>query len=306
MKSRNDSDGNTASRKSRSPADPTPVIRLEKTPSPFTASATRGSSRNAVPTPAVPRKGNRDAWGWLKRQAIILASLILALGIGGFIGSNIVDRQGAATRHVALELARMEARVEALARQIPPPSQATELAALQTSVENLKSALDITRVRTADAVSQVKAKIDGVSREPVAQIQTVLHRLDLIEQRQSEQTAESLRVATIPPPSETAPLATALARSSPEVSAPEATRATPASFAEPALLPASVRAAIPPGGYVLRQVEDGLAFIESRDGLRTVQPGQVLPGAGRVRAIEKRGDKWIVVTSAGVIDGDLY
>jgi hypothetical protein len=302
MKSRKDSDDSTGSGVARGPADPTPATRFEKPPSPFAASTTRGPSPDPVPTPVAPGKGTGDAGRWLSRHAFILAGLTLALGIGWFIGANSFDHHGASTRQLALEIGRIDARLETLARQIPPVSQATEIAALETRIDNLKSALDITRVRTADAVSQVKARIDAAQRAPAAQIQTVLRRIDRIEQSQAEQMAEPMPVATTLPPPEPVPVATAFAQPSPEV----APRATQASFVKPALLPASVRAAIPPGGYVLRQVEDGIAFIESRDGLRTVEPGQVLPGAGKVRAIEKRGDKWVVVTSGGVIDGDLY
>jgi hypothetical protein len=306
MKSRKDSDDSTGSGVARGPADPTPATRFEKPPSPFAASTTRGPSPNPVPTPVAPGKGSRDAGRWLNRHAFILAGLTLALGIGWFIGANSFDHHGASTRQLALEIGRIDARLETLARQIPLASQATEIAALETRIDNLKSALDITRVRTADAVSQVKARIDAVQRAPAAQIQTVLRRLERIEQSQAEQMAEPMPVAIILPPPDLASVSTDLAQPSPEVSAPEAPRATQARFVKPALLPASVRAAIPPGGYVLRQVEDGIAFIESRDGLRTVAPGQVLPGAGKVRAIEKRGEKWVVVTSGGVIDGDLY
>ncbi|MDB5508139.1 MAG: hypothetical protein JWL93_608 [Hyphomicrobiales bacterium] len=74
----------------------------------------------------------------------------------------------------------------------------------------------------------------------------------------------------------------------------------------PPLLPASARAAMPQHGYVLRRVTGGIAFVESRDGLRTVELGHVLPGAGRVTKIEKRAQGWVVVTSRGVIDADLY
>ncbi|MDB5594747.1 MAG: uncharacterized protein JWM36_1708 [Hyphomicrobiales bacterium] len=235
----------------------------------------------------------------------MLASLTLAVGIGWLIGANTFERHDAATKQYALELRRIEARVETLARQLPV-SQAPELVTLQTSVEALKSALDITRVRTADAISQVKAKIDVVQRAPVAQIQTVLDRLERVEQRQAAQSADPVPVATILPPPEPASMATAFVQPSQKASAPEARRVTQASLVKPTLLPASARAAIPPGGYVLRLVEGGMAFVESREGLRTVETGQVLPGVGKVRAIEKRGDNWVVVTSAGLIDSDLY
>jgi len=46
--------------------------------------------------------------------------------------------------------------------------------------------------------------------------------------------------------------------------------------------------------------------VESRRGLREIAPGDSLPGAGRVQAIERRGRQWVVVTSNGVIDANGY
>jgi hypothetical protein len=60
--------------------------------------------------------------------------------------------------------------------------------------------------------------------------------------------------------------------------------------------------AVPPGEYVVRAVVHGVALVQSSKGYLSVRPGELLPGAGRVQAIEMRGDHWFVVTSKGVID----
>jgi hypothetical protein len=63
------------------------------------------------------------------------------------------------------------------------------------------------------------------------------------------------------------------------------------------------RAKSPIGGYVLRDVYRGVALIESRDGvIEEVARGDLLPGAGRVTAIARRGGDWVVVTTQGVIN----
>lgn len=54
-------------------------------------------------------------------------------------------------------------------------------------------------------------------------------------------------------------------------------------------------------GYVLRLVRNGFAIVRGRDGDYAVAPGLVLPEAGRVLSIQRRGNRWIVVTSNGVI-----
>jgi hypothetical protein len=58
----------------------------------------------------------------------------------------------------------------------------------------------------------------------------------------------------------------------------------------------------PVEGWVLREVYNGSALVESRRrGLYEVMPGNVIPGVGRVEAIERRGARWVVVTDRGFI-----
>jgi hypothetical protein len=54
--------------------------------------------------------------------------------------------------------------------------------------------------------------------------------------------------------------------------------------------------------YALHHVDRGHAFVKRSDGfLEEVVPGDELPGAGRVTAIERRDDRWIVMTTQGII-----
>lgn len=54
--------------------------------------------------------------------------------------------------------------------------------------------------------------------------------------------------------------------------------------------------------YALHHVDRGHAFVKRPDGfLEEVAPGDELPGAGRVNAIERRNDGWIVMTTQGII-----
>ncbi len=53
--------------------------------------------------------------------------------------------------------------------------------------------------------------------------------------------------------------------------------------------------------YALEEIRNGMAFIDGRDGPYTVAPGDLIPGAGRVLKIERRGRDWVVVTSIGII-----
>ena len=53
--------------------------------------------------------------------------------------------------------------------------------------------------------------------------------------------------------------------------------------------------------FVLRDVFDGKALVESRTSLALVAPGSTLEGAGEVLSIERRGDAWVVTTTHGII-----
>jgi hypothetical protein len=56
-------------------------------------------------------------------------------------------------------------------------------------------------------------------------------------------------------------------------------------------------------GWVLHEVHNGTALIESRNGrLVEVAQGEMVPGVGRVEAIERRGKRWVVVTPKGAIE----
>jgi hypothetical protein len=58
---------------------------------------------------------------------------------------------------------------------------------------------------------------------------------------------------------------------------------------------------MPLKGYIIREVFDDMALVESRYGLTLVKPDSLLLGAGRVISIERRAGKWTIVTSEGTI-----
>ena len=79
-----------------------------------------------------------------------------------------------------------------------------------------------------------------------------------------------------------------------------------AAAGSPALVAAA--AASPPpeakivDGWVLRDVYRGTAMIQSRGGgIVAVQPGESLPGFGRIEAIKRLDGRWVVVTARGLI-----
>jgi len=53
--------------------------------------------------------------------------------------------------------------------------------------------------------------------------------------------------------------------------------------------------------YVISFVYNNMALVKSNHGFYAAKPGSVLPGAGRVRSIDRLGPKWILVTENTII-----
>jgi hypothetical protein len=78
------------------------------------------------------------------------------------------------------------------------------------------------------------------------------------------------------------------------IAAPAAPPAPPTPVAQVGRLPTI-------DGWTLREVADGGATIEGRQGVFEVYPGDPLPGVGRVNAIRRQDGRWVVVTDRGLI-----
>ncbi len=59
-------------------------------------------------------------------------------------------------------------------------------------------------------------------------------------------------------------------------------------------------------GYRVRDVYHGAALVEYGGGMIGVEPGEVVPGVGRVIAIKERAGRWVVVTEGGEILGSAH
>jgi hypothetical protein len=54
-------------------------------------------------------------------------------------------------------------------------------------------------------------------------------------------------------------------------------------------------------GWTLHDIADGVAILEGPNGIRRVKRGDLVPGVGRIESIVRWGNRWIVVTSSGLI-----
>jgi hypothetical protein len=65
------------------------------------------------------------------------------------------------------------------------------------------------------------------------------------------------------------------------------------------LKPLRAAAAPAPPRYAILDVSRGVAVIADESGARRIAPGDVVPGLGRIAAIERRGAHWIVAVENG-------
>jgi len=145
----------------------------------------------------------------------------------------------------------------------------------------------------------------------MSQFNKTSDRLDKLEKAQAEPAAKIAKLSEAVDKLRAAqPAATTVAAGAPQPAAakdvtgtvtPPAT--TPAAAATPQVLPAKPDIGRLPTveGWVLRDVGNGSALIESRRGVYEVYTGDPVPGLGRVDAIRRQDGRWVVVTSKGLI-----
>jgi len=204
--------------------------------------------------------------------AVVAGAVGGALATAGFGHIANADTKAAGTRALEDSISRID----------------TELAALRTSLEQ-------------------------ASKHSAAQIGKTSDRLDKVEKAQGEpaaklaklgETVEKLRTASLAAP---APAPAAAAAAAP-VAPKESTGSIQTANASPAQVPLPTPkpevARLPTvEGWVLRDVANGSALIEGRQGIFEVYAGDPIPGVGRVDAIRKQDGRWVVVTSRGLIVG---
>jgi hypothetical protein len=147
------------------------------------------------------------------------------------------------------------------------------------------------RTKLADKVERLAVSL----QEPGRKLTSLEDRLDKME----SQIMTTLAALNTKPAAPAAPVASAPASApaAPAAAAP----VTEAAAREEAPAPKPVKSE-PVDGWVLREVYNGAALVESRNRrLYEVMPGGILPGVGKVEAIERRGTRWVVLTDKGFI-----
>jgi hypothetical protein len=154
-----------------------------------------------------------------------------------------------------------------------------------TALEGLKTRLDAVKAETGASIAELAGKVEHLQREPGAKFSQVLERLNRVERQiAAPLTPASIGAAAAP--------GKAAAGKQAQLAVAPATPPLENAKGHPQLIT----------NWVVRDVYDGIALVESPRGAIEVAPGEIIPGAGMVKSIERRGGGWIVITSRGLVD----
>ena len=207
----------------------------------------------------------------MSAMAAVVALAMLAGGLGGALATAAIGHFAGGDQAVAKDTAQKDSALEASVARID-----ADIVALKASLEHTAKMGTSQFNKTSDRLD----KVEKAQAEPAAKIAKLSEAVD------------KLRAAPAAAP---AAVAAAPAREvTGTVSPPATTAAATAPKPEILRLPTVE-------GWVLRDVGNGGALIEGRQGIYEVYAGDPVPGLGRVDAIRKQDGKWVVVTSKGLI-----
>jgi uncharacterized protein YidB (DUF937 family) len=214
---------------------------------------------------------------------------------------------------MAEDIQALKANVEALR------AAQSQTAMYTTALEGLKTRLEAVKTETGASIAGLARKVDQMQHEPLAELSQVIERLDRIEHQIAAPVATaSLGAASAPGKAAAGkPAQPAVAQAKPPLENAHEQRKiggrgdafdpskNPTAPGVPRPLGSLAPAASTPQlitNWVVRDVYNGIALVESPRGSIEVAPGEIIPGAGTVKSIERRGHGWIVITNRGLID----
>jgi Skp family chaperone for outer membrane proteins len=188
---------------------------------------------------------------------------------------------GRDAKALSVEVQKLQEQLAALQAQTPG-----EIHGLRKSLDSLRADLDAEKAESKAQIAALSAKLDRF-HESTARIGTA-------EKTHTDRLDAKAIQATLDHAART------------DGANGDVTGSVPASRDAPAT---SASAEAPPhhgpqilNDWIVRDVYRGIALVEGPQGAMEVMPGDTLPGAGTVRAIERRGEGWIVLTSRGYVD----
>ena len=228
-------------------------------------------------TPAATPTATRREAARPSKFLLLAASVAICASFGAAIGSVGIASLAPVTTAPAGTPAAAVADVKALRDLVA--QLGADVAATRSNVEHLN------RTSGAQFGKLVERfdKSDRAQLDPATKLAKITETLDRLEKR-----VAALPVSPPPAPVAANPPAGDVTGSITPRNGPDAKAPPPK---QPTILES----------FTLRRVYDGTAYIEGRMGVIQVEPGETLPGGGRVEEIKRQDGRWVVVTTKGLI-----
>jgi hypothetical protein len=160
-------------------------------------------------------------------------------------------------------------------------------------------ALEASVARLDADIQALKTGAEHATKLGMTQFNKTSERLDKVEKAQAEPATKLAKLSEAVEKLHAAPPA---ASAAPAAAAKEVTGSiSPPASAQAAAAKVEVARLPTVEGWSLRDVANGGALIEGRQGMFEVYAGDPVPGLGRIDAIRRQDDHWVVVTSKGLI-----
>ena len=229
--------------------------------------------------PAEQSQPNQSMFG--KRRLAALAAVVALAAIAGALG-------GAMATTALQQFAGHDA---ALAANAVPPTNA---------------AFDATVARIDADIAALKANVEHTSKLALAQSNKTNDRLDKVEKAELEPLAKLAKLSEQVEKLHATPPTPVAAAAPPPAAPKEVTGSiTPANATATGPKVADVKSEVGRlptiDGWILRDVANGGALIEGRQGIFEVYAGDLVPGLGRIDAVRRQDGHWVVVTSRGLV-----
>lgn len=172
------------------------------------------------------------------------------------------------------------------------------IAQLRAEVAALKTASEQNSRSAAGHFAKLGERVERVEKgqaDPAGRLAKLNDAADKLDQRLQRMNAAPDVTGSFPPTA-------AAASAAPQAGAPVAAVPLPkpaAGRSEAGQMAGQIPAIV--DGWRVRSVYDGAALLQGRNGVIEVQPGDNVPGAGRVQTIRRVDGRWVVVTSRGTI-----
>lgn len=171
------------------------------------------------------------------------------------------------------------------------------------AVPSTNAAFDATVARIDGDIAALKASVEHTSKLALVQSSKTNDRLDKVEKAELEPIAKLAKLSEQVEKLHATPPTPVAAAAAP----PPAPKDVTGSITPPATGPkaADVRNEVgrlpTMDGWILRDVTNGGALIEGRQGIFEVYAGDLVPGLGRIDAVRRQDGHWVVVTSRGLV-----